>query len=75
MFCIRTPNYKGKAYLRSSVDEAVGVERDLADHGVVRHHHGHRPEQHLQIVRQFRPARVPGGHAISFSADVSPNQW
>lgn len=39
--------------------EAHGEENDLGDHHIVRHHHGHRPEEHLQVVWQLPPASVP----------------
>ena len=44
------------------VREAVGVEHDLADEGVVRHHHRHGPEEGGQIVRQLGAARVARVH-------------
>ena len=33
--------------------EPVGVEGYLADHRIVRHHHSHRAEQNLQVIRQL----------------------
>ena len=35
----------------SSLLESVWVEDDLRDEGHVGQHHGHRPEQELQVVR------------------------
>ena len=32
----------------AGVGETVRVQRDLADHGIIWDHHGHRPEQHLE---------------------------
>ena len=43
---------------RPRFKKAVGVERDLCDTNILRYHHGHRPEQGLQIIRQDRPSRV-----------------
>jgi hypothetical protein len=34
----------------------IAVEADLGDEGIVRHHHGARPEEGLQIVGQLAPA-------------------
>ena len=31
----------------SGVGEAVRVQRNLSDHGIIRDHHGHRPKQYL----------------------------
>mmetsp|Transcript_43573 Transcript_43573/g.42057 ORF Transcript_43573/g.42057 Transcript_43573/m.42057 type:complete len:300 (-) Transcript_43573:540-1439(-) len=33
--------------------EAKGVERNLSNHGVVRDHHGHGPEQSFEVVREL----------------------
>eukprot|EP00976_Prorocentrum_cordatum_P063715 1177194-Prorocentrum_minimum.AAC.6 len=41
----------------SCLQVAEGVEDDLADEGVVRHHHRHVAEERLQVVGQLRPAR------------------
>jgi len=40
----------------SGVHESHGVERDLTNHSVVWHHHGHRTEEHFQVVWQLRPS-------------------
>ena len=42
--------------------EPIGIERDLADHCIIGHHHGNRTEQHLQIVRQLRAPGVARIH-------------
>jgi len=42
--------------------EALREEHDLADLLEVRHNHGHRPEERLQVVRQLGAARVAGVH-------------
>ena len=41
---------------------AVGEEHDLADEGVVGDHHGHGPEQRLEVVRELGAARVARVH-------------
>ena len=43
------------------VDETLGNQHDLANELKVRHHHGARPEQRLQVFRQLSPTRVAGG--------------
>ena len=52
-----TPGHKW-----SRVAEAEGDEHDLADQAVVGHHHRHRAEQRLQVVRQLRAPGVPRVH-------------
>ena len=42
--------------------EALGEEHHLGDERVVGDHHGHRPEQRLEVVGQLRAPRVAGVH-------------
>ena len=42
--------------------EAFGEEHDLGDESVVRHHHGDRTEERLQVVWQLHPAGVAVQH-------------
>lgn len=48
--------------LPSGVQKPHGVERDLSNESVVRHHHGHCPEQGLEKEQLFR-SRVRTGCA------------
>ena len=50
------------------VHEAERIQHNLSDQRVVRHHHGHRAEQHLQVIREFRATGIPGVHG---DADVT----
>ena len=43
--------------------EPIGVQRNLSDHRVVRDHHGDRPEQRFQVIRQLRSASVARVHS------------
>lgn len=47
------------------VQKPHGIERDFSDEGVIRHHHGHRPEQGLRKRRPWEPepARRTQGRA------------
>mmetsp|Transcript_77794 Transcript_77794/g.204271 ORF Transcript_77794/g.204271 Transcript_77794/m.204271 type:complete len:675 (-) Transcript_77794:3855-5879(-) len=42
--------------------EPEGVEADLTNHAVVRHHHRHRAEEGRQVVRELASACVPWVH-------------
>ena len=37
----------------AGIVEAFGEQHDLGDECIVWHHHGHGPEEHLQVVRQW----------------------
>ena len=50
--------------------EAGRIQHDLRDEGVVWHHHGTRPEQGFQVVRQLRPAGVARVHGDEHVAGV-----
>lgn len=41
---------------------AEAEEHDLPDQGVVRHHHGHRPEQSLEVVGKGGTPGIPRVH-------------
>ena len=45
----------------SGIDKTLGDQHDLADELKVRHHHGARPEQRLQVLRQLSATGVTGG--------------
>ena len=44
------------------VREPKGEKHDLCNHGVVRDHHGHRPEQGLEVVRELCPSSIARVH-------------
>ena len=44
------------------VYKAEGVQGDFSYHGIIRHHHGHRSEQHLEIIRELLASSVAGVH-------------
>ena len=44
------------------VAKPEAVQGNFGDHGVVGYHHGNGSVQRLQVVRELRPARVPGVH-------------
>ena len=50
------------------LNEPTRVQGDLGNHGVIRYHHGHRTEQGLQVVRQFRSASVTWVHGDEYGA-------
>ena len=54
--------------LLPGVDKAHGVERDLANEGVVGHHHSDGSEEHLQVVGQLLATRVAGVHGNEHGA-------
>ena len=39
-----------------------GVQDDLADHRVVRHHHRHSPKEYFEVVREFRSTGIARVH-------------
>eukprot|EP00962_Isochrysis_galbana_P031293 scaffold10193_cov107-Isochrysis_galbana.AAC.3 len=47
---------------RPRLREAIRHQRDLAYHGVVRHHHRTWPEERLEVVGQLRSAGIAGVH-------------
>jgi len=42
--------------------EALGVQRDLRNHGIVGNHHGHWSEKNLQVVGQLGSSEIAGIH-------------
>lgn len=50
------------------VPETLAEQHYFRDQLGVRHHHGYGAEQRLQVVRQLRPARVPGVHRDEYAA-------
>ena len=52
----------------TSVNEPTRIQDNLGDHGIVWHHHGHRAEEGLKVVREFRSAGIPGVHSDEHTA-------
>ena len=53
---------------RLGLDEALGEQHDLGDEGVVRHHHGHRAEQRLEVVGQLHSTCIPAVHKAHYTS-------
>ena len=49
------------------VRESFSEKHDLSNQTVIRHHHGYRTKQHLQVIRKFSTSRVTWIHGDEYA--------